>query len=183
MGCVGVGDKGRDNPGKANPRGRGTMAVASLRAGNYIKSHLTFPCPLIASYYSFTARFYCPATIVLIGLFRSPTAASVRRWAGNEMPHEISIRSPPPLVFLRNCRGTRFRHADLSIWISSRRLGGREEEDWDLRGRLTRSRINDEIIVWESVGAMELNRRRNRRERGCRVTVHRVFLPGSRAMM
>lgn len=96
MGCVGVGDKGRDNPGKANPRGRGTMAVASLRAGNYIKSHLTFSCPFIARYYSFTARFYCPATIVLIGLFRSPTAASVRRWAGNEMPHEISNPIPAP---------------------------------------------------------------------------------------
>lgn len=32
-------------------------AVAS---SNYIKSHLTFPCPLIARYYSFTAPFIVP---------------------------------------------------------------------------------------------------------------------------
>lgn len=93
---MGVGDKGRDNLGEANPRGRGTMAVASLRAGNYIKSHLTFSCPLIARYYSFTARFYCPATIVLIGLFRSPTGGC----GGQETKRRTRyrIRSPPARV-------------------------------------------------------------------------------------
>lgn len=150
---MGVGDKGRDNPGEANPRGRGTMTVASLRAGNYIKSHLTFSCPLIARYYSFTARFYCPATIVLIGLFRSLTGGCAV--VGRKRNAVRDIESDPrPLVSLRNCRGTRFRHAGFGfvhLDIASRRLGNKGREEGDLRGYLTRSRANDEIIVRERI--------------------------------